>query len=161
MRLTNRRKVPVFFARCLLPGALLALPVGQPPQADEVSGIGDFKECRAIATNARRLLCYDTIADGGIYREEKWQEVQRENFGRKRTDDEDTVESLTVTIVRIQEGQSRTHYFHTADGAVWKQNGRGAWNLPVPFEAEIREGLLGSYFLVTAGGKSTRVKRVK
>ena len=160
MRLTNPKKVPVFFARCLIPGALLVLLVGPSPRADEVSGISDFKECRAITVNARRLLCYDTIADGGIYREEQWQEVQRESFGTKSADDDTSVESLTVTIVRIQKGRT-THYFHTADGALWKQTGRGAWNLPVPFEAELREGVLGSYFLVTEGGKSTRVKRVK
>jgi hypothetical protein len=160
MRSCDRRKVPANLALCLLSGAFFPILATQPLHADEPSSISEFEECRAIEANARRLLCYDTIADGEVYREEKLQEVQRENFGKKEADPGLTTEELTVTIVRIQKSESRVHYFYTADGAVWKQTGRGTWSLEVPFEAEIREGMLGSYFLVTEGGKSTRVKRV-
>ena len=68
---------------------------------------------------------------------------------------------LDVTIVRFQKGNFGIHFFQTSDGQVWKQQNARSWNLKAPFEAKIKKGAMGSFFLVTEGGKSTRVKRVK
>ena len=72
-----------------------------------------------------------------------------------------SVDRLTVTITRVKKDGSGIHYFQTSDGQVWKQRNAGGWSLKVPFEAEIKKGIMGSFFLVNEGGKSTRVKRVK
>ena len=72
-----------------------------------------------------------------------------------------SIDRLTVTIKRVKKDGSGIHYFQTSDGQVWKQRNAGAWSLKVPFEAEIKKGMMGSFFLVNEGGKSTRVKRVK
>ena len=72
-----------------------------------------------------------------------------------------SVDRLMVTITRVKKDGSGIHYFQTSDGQVWKQRNAGSWSLKVPFEAEIKKGLMGSFFLVNEGGKSTRVKRVK
>lgn len=132
-----------------------------PAAADDTGEIRDIRKCRSIEGRAERLLCYDTLADGGVYGQKQVEKVQRENFGSKDKEPEISVDKLTVTIVRVQEGQNRVRYFHTADGRVWKQNGRGKWNMEVPFQAEIRSGMMGSFFLVTENGKSTRVRRVR
>ena len=130
--------------------------------ADEYVNISDFKKCREIEGEVERLLCYDTIADGGIYNEQKLQEAQKEDFGRRGGPTDISLEELTVTIVKVSEAAGRIHYFYTEDGKVWKQSTpRGSWIIDVPFEAEIRSGMLGSYFLVLENGKSTRVKRVR
>ncbi len=71
------------------------------------------------------------------------------------------VNRITVTITRVKKDGSGIHYFQTSDGQVWKQRNVSSWSLKVPFEAEIKAGMLGSFFLVNEGGKSTRVKRVK
>lgn len=71
------------------------------------------------------------------------------------------VDRITVTITRVKKDGSGIHYFQTSDGQVWKQRNASGWSLKVPFEAEIKAGALGSFFLVNEGGKSTRVKRVK
>ena len=68
---------------------------------------------------------------------------------------------LDVTIVRFQKGNFGIHFFQTSDGQVWKQQNARPWNLKAPFEARINKGVMGSFFLVTEGGKSTRIKRVK
>jgi len=68
---------------------------------------------------------------------------------------------LDVTIVRLQKGNGGIHYFQTSEGQVWKQQNARSWTLKAPFDARIKKGLLGSFFLVHDGGKSTRVKRVR
>jgi hypothetical protein len=68
---------------------------------------------------------------------------------------------LDVTIVRLQKGNGGIHFFQTSEGQVWKQQNARSWNIKAPFEAKIKKGAMGSFFLVTEGGKSTRVKRVK
>jgi hypothetical protein len=72
-----------------------------------------------------------------------------------------SADELSVTITRVKKDGSGIHYFQTSDGQVWKQRNASAWSLKVPFEAEIKKGLMSSFFLVNEGGKSTRVKRVK
>lgn len=68
---------------------------------------------------------------------------------------------IDVTIVRVKKGGDGTHYFQTSDGQVWKQRDASSWSLEVPFDAQIKSGVLGSFFLVQKGGKSTRVNRVR
>ena len=72
-----------------------------------------------------------------------------------------SIDRLNVTIVRSQKDGMNIHYFQTSEGQVWKQQEALRWNLKAPYEAEIKAGVLGSYFLVHEGGKSTRVKRVR
>jgi hypothetical protein len=68
---------------------------------------------------------------------------------------------LDVTIVRLKKGNNSIYFFQTSDRQVWKQQNASKWNLKAPFEARIKKGAMGSYFLVTDGGLSTRIKRVK
>lgn len=138
------------------------LMLAQVVNADELTNISDFKECRAIEAKAERLLCYDTIADGGVFNEQQLQQVQKENFGsREKPAEVVSVEQLAVTIVNVKKSATGIHYFYTDDGAVWKQSNSGRWNIKVPFEAEIKSGKMGSFFLVSESGKSVRVKRVR
>ena len=141
----------------------------------------------AIDAKAERLLCYDTVIDGGIFNKQKLEQVQVENFGsdkmkmetetktvtqtpegteivtttQTKTKTDVSVDEIFVTIVRTQKDGNGIQYFQTDDGQVWKQQNTGKWGSKVPFEAKIKEGSMGSYFLVNEGGKSTRVKRVR
>lgn len=72
-----------------------------------------------------------------------------------------SVDNLNVTIVRDQKDGLNIYYFQTSDGQVWKQQEAEPWNIKPPFEAKIKAGMLGSFFLVHEGGVSTRVKRVR
>jgi len=72
-----------------------------------------------------------------------------------------SVDNLNVTIVRTQKDRMNIYYFQTSAGQVWKQQESDPWNIKPPFEAEIKAGVLGSFFLVHEGGVSTRVKRVR
>ena len=149
------------FLRLLSMGSAVLLVLLSPLMADEFENISDFKECRVIEAKAERLLCYDTVADGGVFNEQQLQQVQKENFGIKEEQSNVSVDQLTVTIVRVSKSATGIHYFYTADGAAWKQSNGRKWSVKAPFEAEIKSGMLGSFFLAIEGGKSTRVKRVK
>lgn len=132
--------------------------------ADANAGIDRVDGCRAIAADAERLLCYDTVVDGDEYRKEQLQQAQVDAFGETGTDADveiDEVDKIAVTIVKVTKSNTGTYYFHTANDQVWKQSGRGTWSRKVPFDAEIKAGTMGSYFLTNEGGKSTRVQRVR
>ena len=153
MKSLPRKIVALSFISLALPVSLLA---------DEFVNISEIKECRGIAATAERLLCYDTVADGGIFNEQQLQQVRKENFGKTEEQPaEVSIDRLAVTIVRISKSASGTYYFYTEDGAAWKQSNSGRWSLKAPFQAEINAGLMGSFFLVAEGGKSVRVKRVQ
>lgn len=157
----QHRIITVPFVCSLALGMAASQLLIQPLQADELMNISDFKECRAIASEEERLLCYDTIADGGIFNEERLQQVARENFGNKEGPSDIAVEQLAVTIVRVTKSATGTHYFYTDEGAVWKQSNGGRWSRKAPFQAEIKAGVLGSFFLAAESGKLVRVKRVR
>lgn len=72
-----------------------------------------------------------------------------------------SIDEIHVTVVRMAKDNMGKHYFQTSDGQVWKQQEASSWGLTVPFDAKIEKGLMGSFFLINEGGKSTRVKRVK
>ena len=133
----------------------------QPLLADEPVNVSNIMDCRTIKANAERLLCYDTIADGGIFNEQQLKQVQRENFGSKEKKQEISIDKLTVTIVRIQKNVNGLRYFITSDGQAWKQQDSGNYGSTVPFEAEIKAGMMGSFFLINEGGRGIRVKRVR
>lgn len=142
-------------------GVLTSQLLLQPLLADELVNVTDMKDCRPIAAKTERLLCYDTVADGGVFNQQELEQVQKESFGNSKTEPEVTVDQVIVTIVKVQKGANRMHYFHTADGTVWRQTNAGNWKVKAPFQASIKSGIMSSFFLVAEGGKSTRVKRVR
>lgn len=133
----------------------------QPLLADEYTNVTDFRDCRPIKEKAERLLCYDTIADGGVFNAQQFRQVEQESFGAKEKAPENSIDQLGVTIVRVQREANGIHYFHTADGKIWKQKSASHFPSKVPFEAVIKTGMMGSFFLVTKGRRAVRVKRVK
>jgi hypothetical protein len=72
-----------------------------------------------------------------------------------------SVDQIQVTVVRMRKDGTGHHYFQTSDNQVWKQEEGRRWTIAAPFEARIEKGMMGSFFLVSESGKSTRVKRVK
>jgi len=184
-------KAPFFGAVFLIFGLsqLAVLPVS----ADELINITDIKDCQRISGDTERLACYDTVARGGVFNEQKLKQVQVEQFGSKSlrkppepapeeaketvnpvASDAGTkaessplpktkvsVDEIYVTVVRSKKDNTGHYYFQTSDNQVWKQEEARSWTTSVPFEAKIKKGLMGSFFLVSEGGKSIRVKRVK
>jgi len=154
---SNTTKTAFLLTALLGPGVTQV----QPLLADEYINITDFRDCRAIEGKAERLLCYDTIADGGVFNIQQVRQVQQETFGAKERESDISIDTLSVTIKRVEKGNNDKRYFHTSSGQVWKQQNPGHYSSKVPFEAEIKSGVMGSFFLVNESGRAIRVKRVK
>lgn len=157
--------------------------------AAEPENISSVDGCRVIEDEKERLLCYDTVVNGGVFNEQKVRQVRVEEFGSERMPKEVKQEQeaapasatspsalaktkstktrkvsndeLSVTIVRSKKDHNGFYYFQTEDGQVWKQQNASSWSGSVPYSAVIKKGLLGSYFLEDEGGRATRVKRVR
>lgn len=147
--------------RALVMGAAGSVLLCQPLLASEFVNVSDIKECRKISGDAERLLCYDTVTDGRVFHEQLLQEAQEENFGSKDNKLGVSTDQIGVTVIKVTKSSTGIHYFYTDDGAVWRQSNAGRWNLKAPFEAEIKSGAMGSYFLAVEGSRSVRVKRAR
>ena len=53
-------------------------------QAEEPVNVTTFEGCQAITRDKARLVCYDTIAKGEIYNEEKREQLRVEEFGAEK-----------------------------------------------------------------------------
>lgn len=147
--------------RPLLWGIAVMLLALQPLQADEPVNVTDMKDCSEFKADAERLLCYDTVAKGGVFNQQQLEKVQVENFGSKERETEISVDKIGTTIVRVEKDVNSLRYFVTSEGQVWKQSNRGSFNSKPPFEVVIEEGMMGSFFMTNDDGRSIRVKRVK
>ena len=154
---SNITKKTCLLTALLCPGVTLV----QPLLADEYINVTDFQDCRAIKGKSERLLCYDTIADGGVFDTQQVRQVQEETFGSEERESDISIDRLNVTIERVEKHGSNKQYFYTAGGQVWKQKNPEHYPTKVPFEAELKSGAMGSFFLVNESGRGTRVTRVK
>jgi len=198
MKFCLQKLVAVLCTGSALLVLFVSLTFVSPVMAQELKNISDIKGCRAIKSEKDRLVCYDTVLDGGVFNEEKVEQLRVEEFGSEKMPKppaaqaepapaptpapaaeapaqatvekpsrsssrkiSDSGDRLAVRIVRSKKGDYGIHYFQTEDGQVWKQQNASSWSDSPPYDATIKKGILGSYFLVTEGGKSTRVKRVK
>ncbi|MDX1404516.1 MAG: hypothetical protein R3192_08260 [Woeseiaceae bacterium] len=87
---------------------------------------------------------------------------EAERFGlREPAPDTQTPESIKVLIVAIDTDAFGKQTFSTEDGQIWKQTERNAPRYrDLPFEAEIRKGAMGSYFMKPlSSSRSIRVRR--
>ena len=139
----------------------LGLTGVQPLLAAEPVNVTDFQDCRAIKGKSERLLCYDTIADGGVFNQQQVRQVQEETFGARNSEPDIAIDQLSVTVSRVEKDGSGKRYFYTTGGQVWKQQKPENFPSKAPFGAEIKSGVMGSFFLVSESGRSTRVTRVK
>jgi hypothetical protein len=74
-------------------------------------------------------------------------------------DDEDRI--IPIVVVEVSGHPGRETIFRTRDGATWVQtDAQRVGNLPeTPFEAELKPGTMGSYFLVPKDrGRAIRVR---
>ena len=72
-------------------------------------------------------------------------------------------DEITVTVVEVSQDLLGKHIFKTEDGQIWMQtDNRKVRFRDMPFDARIRGGSMGSYFLQSVGGGAAlRVKRAR
>lgn len=89
--------------------------------------------------------------------------VDDENYGLKESRQPTEANTLQVTVISVRENLSNRFVFETEAGQVWLQiDQRRARYEDTPFEAEIRPGSMGSFFLKPRSSSvSVRVRREK
>lgn len=85
-----------------------------------------------------------------------------EQFGLSEAQQkQERLDSITVEVTRVSESAYGKMLITTADGQVWRQTDQARARMPeVPFDAEIRSGASGSFFIqASSGGRAVRVRR--
>ncbi|HWA61768.1 MAG TPA: hypothetical protein VG939_10355 [Caulobacteraceae bacterium] len=160
--------------------ALLALPVlaAEPPQSPPPP-IQAVIACKSIADAAQRLACYDEAvpkmaqaeASGEVVSVDREQRraVRRQAFGLQlpsltlfdRGEKAEDVDRLTFKVTQAwQDGQGKW-VVKLDTGAVWRQIDDYEVRRP-PHDgssAEVRKGMLGSFFMKIDGQQQIRVHR--
>lgn len=164
---------------------VLALTVAMPAAAQDETGdpppeiFAKVLECRALASDAARLSCYDGAVaametarqneDLIVASREEVREARRglfglslpkiKLFGGGDDDGEEEIKRIESTIKSFSRGRSG-YVFVLEDGAVWYMTEGDYINRPENGEPiEIERGAFGSFFARVDGGKSVRVKR--
>ena len=138
----------------------------------------DLSRCGSIEDDAKRVACYDEISGRQSTAKDVTMEAapsssapaaaESEEYapltadvGAESLDGADKDKPVRGHVTSCRKDSFNDYFFYFDNGQVWKQRNAGGWSSEVPFEAEIKKGLMSSFFLVNEGGKSTRVKRVK
>ena len=131
--------------------------------AEDGQEYATFKDCLGIKDKAVRFVCYETFAKGQVFSQKKAVVEQKKAFGTGKQTTIDTMQVLTVSIVKLNETAAGSLFFTTSEGQIWKKKSRGRFRkVPVPFEATIKKKLMGGYLLSPVGSKAAvTVSRVK
>lgn len=131
--------------------------------ADDGQEYATFKDCLGIKDKAVRFVCYETFAKGQVFSQKKAVVEQKKAFGTGKQTTIDTMQVLTVSIVKLNETAAGSLFLTTSEGQIWKKKSRGRFRkVPVPFEAMIKKKLMGGYLLSPVGSKAAiTVSRVK
>jgi hypothetical protein len=182
---TNLRFITVVIAAAMSGAGGLAL--AQTPAPPIPEPLTAAYACRAIATDAERLACYDQ-AVGRLQQAQQEgafaavdaasvRQLERESFGfslpslprlglpnfRSNTagEPEPAVETLTAQISRVIPSQTGRNGYVMSNGQVWRQvDTESNRQLRSGAEVTIRRATLGSFLMTTtAGGPAVRVRR--
>lgn len=131
-----------------------------------------YLKCVDVRKSKKRLQCYDTVLQEQhpeMFKklETARKEEQLEEFGSPRSatrsKEEEELKQVDVVIIENAKSRNGKWLLVTERGQIWRQVGDKSFYLrKKPFNARLKKGTLGSFFLVITGTKrSYRVKRVK
>ena len=168
-------------SRYLMMGALICLVTPALARSDDGGQMtAALTRCRAIATDASRLACYDqaaaTIAEAlragelVVTTRQEEETRRRASFGLPPTDrltvegpDGKTVEvDKSESVVRAISASGYDRYLLTlADNSAWQTMEGMKFGPEIGDKIEIRSAALGSYLATIGGQRAVRIKRVR
>ena len=148
---------------------LVTLPVGEAASQDD-----PYLKCADVKKSKRRLECYDTVLKAqhpAMFEkmEAAAKKEQTEEFGARTpaagSKGSEKLNLLKVVIVDFSRTSHGKWILTTDSGQIWRQSdnqGLAPFAPKRPFNASIKRGALGSFYLVIEGSKrSIKVKRLK
>lgn len=180
MHARHAKRCKVALAVCSATLATSALaqktPPARPAIADEIAG------CRAVASEAARLACYDRTAaklsamlaanEVVVFDREEIKATRRGLFGfslprlpffKRGEREAGTVEELTELTAKVATARDNGYGRYTVkleDGAVWRTTEAVVRPPRSGSEVTIRRAALGSYFLRVGNARGVRAMRV-
>lgn len=167
-------------AACILLAGGLAV-TAQPTPPSSASLVDGLKMCRAIASEAERVACYDAkvgaligAVDAGDVRlvdREEVRKTKRQLFGisipeidilkSDEKDDEETNGLLETTITSARQIGQASWRFTTIEGAVWEINNAPSRLRPIMAGDKVvfKKASLGYYFVRINGQIGVKGKR--
>ena len=163
--------------------ALAAFPVAaqaadRPPELDKLPPVFEaVMDCRAIASEAERLACYDrTVASMAAAREKQdlvvadrqtLRETKRGLFGFSLPKlkifggtEGESIDAIETSITSVRRANDGMVIFTIEDGARWKQTeGRNSFAKPGD-KVKISRGALGSFWAKIGNNSQMRVIRL-
>lgn len=134
--------------------------------SDVASGSEKAQEshpCAAVAGSSERLACFDKSFPPGPQATAALAEASRQNFGLvQKKETVKGAEQIDAALAAVTYASGGLRLFEFDNGQVWREtevNRMGM--LKKGDKVTIREGALSSFLLITPGGASIRVKRVK
>ncbi|KZN56307.1 type VI secretion system-associated protein TagO [Pseudoalteromonas luteoviolacea] len=134
-------------------------------------------QCQSIASDTKRLHCYDqvttklqskqpvaTISAAPVTKSILSKEQKQARFGieNKTTQNEQRVDNIEATIVKLTKSVHGVRTFELSNTQVWKQIGSNAFFARQEDTVTIKRGSFNSFLMSKSGSNRTiRVKRIK
>jgi hypothetical protein len=116
--------------------------------------------CSQIPDDAERLACYDKTFPPGPFDKAVVAAASAKNFGK--SEKKSTASSIQSGVVSIKYLVRNQRQFTLDNGQIWYETDKGQQvNVKVGDQITIKDAALSSYLLITPGGASIRVKRLK
>lgn len=116
--------------------------------------------CSQIPEDAERLACYDKTFPPGPFDQAAVAAASAKSFGK--SEKKSTATSIQASVVSIKYLIRNQRQFTLDNGQIWYETDKGqSVNVKVGNQITIKDAALSSYLLITPGGASIRVKRLK
>ena len=120
----------------------------------------DKQPCSQIPDDAERLACYDKTFPPGPFDKAAVAAAGAKSFGK--SEKKSTASSIQAGVVSIKYLVRNQRQFTLDNGQVWYETDKGqSVNVKVGDKITIKDAAMSSYLLITPGGASIRVKRLK
>ena len=116
--------------------------------------------CAMLPDDIERLACYDKAFPPGPFDQAAVVAATAKNFGK--SEKKSTASSIQAGVVSIKYLVRNQRQFTLDNAQIWYETDKGqSVNVKVGDQVTIKDAAMSSYLLITPGGASIRVKRLK
>jgi hypothetical protein len=120
----------------------------------------DKQNCAMLPDDAERLACYDKAFPPGPFDQAAVLAATAKNFGK--SEKKSSASSIQSGVVSIKYLVRNQRQFTLDNGQIWYETDKGqSVKVKIGDQVTIKDAAMSSYLLITPGGASIRVRRLK